>query len=56
MADKGGKASVAVMTRNEEDTVAAVVSAVMPHADETLVVDGHSTDRKIGRASCRERV
>jgi dolichol-phosphate mannosyltransferase len=40
-----GKVSVAVMTRNEEANVADVVRAVMPHADETLVIDGHSTDR-----------
>ncbi len=32
------------MTRNEEATIEEVVRAVMPHADETLVVDGHSTD------------
>ena len=33
------------MTRNEEGTIADVVRAVMLHADETLVVDGHSADR-----------
>ncbi|MHB1413090.1 MAG: glycosyltransferase family 2 protein [Thermoleophilia bacterium] len=39
-----GKVSVAIMTRNEEGTIADVIRAVMPHASETLVVDGHSTD------------
>ncbi len=33
------------MARNEEGTIADVIRAVMPHASETLVVDGHSTDR-----------
>ena len=33
------------MARNEEGTIADVIRAVTPHAGETLVVDGHSTDR-----------
>ena len=33
------------MTRNEEATVENVVKSVLPYADETLVIDGHSTDR-----------
>lgn len=33
------------MTRNEEATIEEVVRAVLPHADETLVIDGHSSDR-----------
>ena len=36
---------MAIMTRNEEATVEEAVRGVMPFADETLVVDGHSTDR-----------
>jgi dolichol-phosphate mannosyltransferase len=39
------KVSVAIMTRNEEATIEEVVRAVLPHADETLVIDGHSSDR-----------
>lgn len=33
------------MTRNEEFTVEEVVRSVLPFADETLVIDGHSSDR-----------
>ena len=40
-----GTVTVAVIARNEEPTIAEVVSAVLPHADETLVIDGNSTDR-----------
>ncbi len=39
------KLSVAVIARNEEETIEEVVRAVMPLADETLLIDGHSTDR-----------
>ncbi len=39
------KVSVVVPTMNEEATVGAVLDAVRPHADELLVIDGHSTDR-----------
>ena len=40
-----GKISVAIMTRNEEATIEQAVRGVLPYADETLVIDGHSTDR-----------
>lgn len=41
----GKKVTAAIMARNEETTIEEVVNRVMPHVDETLVVDGHSTDR-----------
>jgi dolichol-phosphate mannosyltransferase len=39
------KVTVVVPTRNEEQTVAEVLTKAGPHADELLVIDGHSTDR-----------
>ncbi|MCL6106477.1 MAG: glycosyltransferase family 2 protein, partial [Actinobacteria bacterium] len=39
-----GNVSVAVIARNEAQTIEEVVRAVLPLADETLVIDGHSTD------------
>jgi glycosyltransferase involved in cell wall biosynthesis len=36
---------VCVPTRDEEGLVGEIIDAVKPHADEVLVVDGHSTDR-----------
>ncbi len=39
------KVSVVVPTLNEEATLAEVLAAVRPFADELLVVDGHSVDR-----------
>ena len=37
--------SVVIPTKNEEGLIAEIIDAVRPHADEILVVDGHSTDR-----------
>ncbi|GBE57879.1 undecaprenyl-phosphate 4-deoxy-4-formamido-L-arabinose transferase [bacterium BMS3Abin01] len=45
MAGNDKKVTVAIMTRNEQATIEEAVTGVMPHADETLVVDGHSQDR-----------
>ncbi len=45
MASSDKKVTVAIMTRNEQATIEEAVTGVMPHADETLVVDGHSQDR-----------
>ncbi len=42
---KPGVVSVAVLARDEEATIEEVVRAVLPFADETLVVDGNSVDR-----------
>jgi dolichol-phosphate hexosyltransferase len=39
------RVTVVVPTRDEEGLVGEIVEAVTPHADEVLVVDGHSTDR-----------
>ena len=39
------KVSVVVPTLDEETTVGDVLDAVRPHADELLVIDGHSRDR-----------
>src|SRR5262245_33751900 len=41
----GGKVTVVIPTKNEEGMIARIIEAVGPHADEILVVDGHSTDR-----------
>lgn len=37
--------TVVVPTKNEEGLIAEIIDAARPHADEVLVVDGHSTDR-----------
>jgi glucosyl-3-phosphoglycerate synthase len=39
------KVSVIIPAKNEEKTIARVISAVGKQADEIIVVDGHSTDR-----------
>jgi dolichol-phosphate mannosyltransferase len=39
------KISVVILARNEEGSIADVVAEARRHADEVLVVDGHSTDR-----------
>jgi dolichol-phosphate mannosyltransferase len=39
------RVSVIIPTKNEEGIVAEIVEAVRPYASETLVIDGHSTDR-----------
>ncbi len=39
------KVSVVIPTKNEEGLIAEIIDAVRPHADEILVIDGHSTDR-----------
>lgn len=39
------KVTVIVPTLDEEATIGRVLADVRPHADELLVVDGHSTDR-----------
>lgn len=39
------KVTVAVIARNEEATIAGVISSVLPLAHETIVVDGNSSDR-----------
>jgi len=36
--------TIVIPTRNEGGGIAQVVRAVLPHGDEVLVVDGHSTD------------
>jgi dolichol-phosphate mannosyltransferase len=37
--------TVVIPTRDEEGLIAEIIEAVRPHANEVLVVDGHSTDR-----------
>ena len=39
------RVTVVIPTKNEEGLIEAIIEAVRPHADEILVVDGHSTDR-----------
>jgi dolichol-phosphate mannosyltransferase len=39
------KVTVVIPTLNEEKTIGFVVEACKPHADEIIVVDGHSTDK-----------
>jgi dolichol-phosphate mannosyltransferase len=39
------RVSVVVPTKDEEGLIAEIIDAVRPHADEILVVDGHSKDR-----------
>lgn len=39
------KVTVIVPTLNEEETIAEVLAAVKPYADELLVIDGNSQDR-----------
>jgi dolichol-phosphate hexosyltransferase len=39
------RVSVVIPTREEEGLIAEMIDAVRPHADEILVVDGHSRDR-----------
>lgn len=47
--DAGGSrrltVTVAIPTLNEEENIAEVILGVLSHADEVLVVDGHSEDR-----------
>jgi dolichol-phosphate mannosyltransferase len=38
------KVTVVIATKNEAATIQDVIEGVRPHADEILVVDGHSTD------------
>lgn len=47
MADKyyGHKVSVVIPTLNEEATIARIIEGCRTHADEIIVVDGHSRDR-----------
>jgi dolichol-phosphate hexosyltransferase len=42
--DPASKVSVVIPTKNEEGLIAEIIDAVRPHADEILVIDGHSTD------------
>lgn len=39
------RVTVIIPTRDEEGTIADIIEAVRVHADDVLVVDGHSTDR-----------
>lgn len=39
------KVSVVICTKNEERGIAEVIEACKPHADEIVIMDGHSTDR-----------
>jgi len=39
------KVSIIIPTLNEEHTLKDIIKGCRPHADELLVVDGHSTDR-----------
>ena len=39
------KTSVVIPALNEEDTIAPIIVAAKPFADEIIVVDGHSQDR-----------
>jgi len=39
------RVTIVIPTRDEEGGIGEIVDAVRPHADEILVVDGHSRDR-----------
>lgn len=39
------KITVVIPTLNEEDTVQRIIEGCKPHADEIIVIDGHSGDR-----------
>jgi glycosyltransferase involved in cell wall biosynthesis len=39
------RVTVVVPTKDEEGLIAEIIDAVRPHADEILVIDGHSIDR-----------
>jgi glycosyltransferase involved in cell wall biosynthesis len=39
------RVTVVIPTKDEEGLIGEIVDAVKPHADEVLVVDGHSRDR-----------
>jgi dolichol-phosphate mannosyltransferase len=39
--------SVVIPAKNEESNIAEVIRKCRPHADEIIVVDGHSTDRTV---------
>jgi glycosyltransferase involved in cell wall biosynthesis len=41
----GHRLSVVIPTLNEEATIAGIIEGCKPHADEIIVVDGHSADR-----------
>lgn len=45
MSEENNRVTVAILSRNEEATIAEVIRGVKPHGDEILVIDGHSTDR-----------
>ena len=36
--------TIAIMARDEEDSITELVGACKPYGDETMVMDGHSTD------------
>ena len=43
--DPDAGVTVVIPTKNEEGLIAEIIEAARPHANEILVVDGHSTDR-----------
>ena len=47
------RVTVVVPAKDEEGLIAEIIDAVRPHADEVLVVDGHSRDRTPGIAAER---
>lgn len=49
--DAGPRITVVILARNEEKTIADIVSSALPFADEILVMDGHSEDQTPVRAS-----
>lgn len=53
----GLRVTVVVPTRDEEGLIGKIIDEVKPHADEVLVVDGHSKDRTRDiAAECGARV
>ena len=51
MSMQKSKISVVIPTKNEERTIQEIVEGSTKHADEVLVVDGHSTDQTRERAA-----
>lgn len=49
--EAGPRITVVILARNEEKTIADIVSSALPFADEILVMDGRSDDQTPVRAS-----
>jgi dolichol-phosphate mannosyltransferase len=46
----GKRISVVICAKNEERTIGLITKRTLPHCDEVVVVDGHSTDQTVAVA------